>query len=96
MPVGQLDGGHIVHAMYGQKTATVVSHVARILMLILGYVYQEFLLWAFLLLFIPAAEPALNDVSELNGPRDFLGLLSLALLIMIILPAPVPLQGLIF
>ena len=96
MPVGQLDGGHIVHAMYGQKTATVVSHVARILMLILGYVYQEFLLWAFLLLFIPAAEPALNDVSELNGPRDFLRLLSLALLIMILLPAPVPLQGLIF
>ncbi|MEM9946266.1 MAG: site-2 protease family protein [Cyanobacteria bacterium P01_D01_bin.36] len=96
MPVGQLDGGHIVHAMYGQKTAAVVSHVARILMLVLAYVYQEFLLWAFLLLFIPAAEPALNDVSELNGPRDFLGLLSLALLIMIILPAPSALKGLVF
>lgn len=96
MPVGQLDGGHIVHAIYGQKTAAVISHVARILMLILGYLYNEFLLWALLLLFIPAAEPALNDVSELNSVRDFLGLLSLAILITIILPAPTALKGLIF
>ncbi len=95
MPVGQLDGGHIVHAMYGQRTAIIVSHVARVLMLILAYNYQEFLVWALFLLFVPAAQPALNDVSELNGPRDFLGLVSLALLVVIILPAPASLQGLL-
>ena len=88
MPVGQLDGGHIVHAMYGQRTAAVVSQVARLLMLLLSFVYREYFMWAVLLLFIPSAEPALNDVSELDGKRDFLGLLSLALLLMIILPAP--------
>ena len=96
MPVGQLDGGHIVHAMYGQRTAAVVSQVARFLMLIFSFVYQEFFLWAILLLFIPAAEPALNDVSELNAPRDFLGLLSLSLLLLIILPAPAALTRLLF
>ncbi len=96
MPVGQLDGGHIVHAMYGQRTAAVVSQVARLLMLIFSFVYQEFFLWAILLLFIPAAEPALNDISELNGPRDFLGLLSLTLLLLIILPAPSALTRLLF
>ena len=96
MPVGQLDGGHIVHAMYGQRTAAIVSQVARFLMLIFAFVYQEFFLWAILLLFIPAAEPALNDVSELNGPRDFLGLLSLTLLLLIILPAPSALTRLLF
>lgn len=88
MPVGQLDGGHVVHAMYGQRTAAIVSQVARLLMLLMSFVYSEFFLWAVLLLFIPAAEPALNDVSELNGSRDLLGLLSLAMLLMIILPAP--------
>ena len=96
MPVGQLDGGHIVHAMYGQRTAAIVSQVARLLMLALSFVYNEYLLWAILLLFIPAAEPALNDVSELNGPRDFIGLLSLTLLILIILPAPAVLQRWLF
>jgi hypothetical protein len=33
-------------------------------------------------------EPALNDVSELDNKRDLLGLLALALLVLIILPAP--------
>jgi len=43
---------------------------------------------AFILFFMPIAdEPALNDVSELDR-RDFLGLLALALLVIIILPAP--------
>ncbi len=96
MPVGQLDGGHIVHAMYGQRTAAVVSQVARLLMLALSFVYRDYLLWAILLLFIPAAEPALNDVSELNGLRDFTGLFALTLLLLIILPAPPVLQGWLF
>ena len=95
MPVGQLDGGHIVHAMYGQRTAAIVSQVARLLMLAISFVYNEFFLWAILLLFIPAAEPALNDVSELNDARDFLGLLSLTLLVLIILPAPATLTQLL-
>ncbi|NJM96748.1 MAG: site-2 protease family protein [Phormidesmis sp. RL_2_1] len=96
MPVGQLDGGHIVHAMYGQRTAAIVSQVARLLMWIVALIYSEFLLWAILLLFIPAAEPALNDVSELDSSRDLLGLLALTLLVLIILPAPAALLGLVF
>ncbi len=95
MPVGQLDGGHIIHAMYGQRTAAIVSQVARLLMWVIALIYSEFLLWAILLLFIPSAEPALDDVSELNGSRDFLGLLALALLVLIILPAPAALRQLL-
>jgi hypothetical protein len=41
-------------------------------------------------------EPALNDVSELDNKRDFLGLLALALLILIILPAPQVLTRILF
>ena len=96
MPVGQLDGGHIVHAMYGQRTAAVVSQIARLLMLALSFVQRDYLLWAVLLLFIPPAEPALNDVSELNGLRDFVGLSALVLLVLIILPAPPAFQGWLF
>ncbi len=96
MPVGQLDGGHIVHAMYGQRTAAIVSQVARLLMWVIALIYSEFLLWAILLLFIPSAEPALNDVSELNGTRDCLGLFALALLVLIILPAPAVMRQILF
>ncbi len=89
MPVGQLDGGHIVHAMFGQRTAVAIGQIARLLLLGLSLVQSGFLLWAIILFFMPIAdEPALNDVSELDNGRDILGLLALGLLVLIILPAP--------
>ncbi len=97
MPVGQLDGGHIVHAMYGQRMGAVIGQIARLLVLILALIHSELLIWAILLFFIPAVdEPALNDVSELDDRRDLLGLMALTLLVLIVLPVPGPLAGLLF
>lgn len=97
MPVGQLDGGHIVHAMFGQRMGAVIGQIARLLVLALSFVQHEFWVWAILLFFMPVVdEPALNDVSELDNRRDFLGLLTLGLLILIILPAPQLLTGVLF
>ncbi len=89
MPVGQLDGGHIVHAMFGQRTGIVIGQLTRIFMLLLAVNRPEFFIWAVLLWLMPIADqPALNDVTELDDLRDFIGLLSLALLILILLPVP--------
>ncbi|MFN9600554.1 MAG: site-2 protease family protein, partial [Dolichospermum sp.] len=45
--------------------------------------------WAIILLFIPLSdEPALNDVTELDNKRDFMGLMSMVLLLLIVLPLP--------
>jgi membrane-associated protease RseP (regulator of RpoE activity) len=89
MPVGQLDGGHIVHAMFGQRTGALIGQVARFLVLALAFVQSSYLVWAILLFLMPTVDqPALNDVTELNDSRDFLGLLALGLLVIIVLPAP--------
>ena len=89
MPVGQLDGGHVVHAMFGQRTAIMIGQVTRFLVLILAMIHKGFLLWAIVLFFMPVYdEPALNDVSGLDNGRDLGGLLALSLLLMIVLPAP--------
>ncbi|MCA2554256.1 MAG: site-2 protease family protein [Microcystis sp. M04BS1] len=89
MPVGQLDGGHIVHAMYGQKTAIIIGQLTRLFLFILALVQPDFLLWAIILLLMPVSDqPALNDVTELDNKRDLLGLFSLALLLSILLPLP--------
>ncbi|MEB3180175.1 MAG: site-2 protease family protein [Nostocaceae cyanobacterium] len=89
MPIGQLDGGHIVHAMFGQRAAIAIGQIARLLLLGLSLVQPGFLLWAIILFFMPVIdEPALNDVTELDNGRDFWGLLALALLVIIILPVP--------
>ena len=97
MPVGQLDGGHIVHAMYGQRVGIIVGQISRLLVLLLAFVQPFLLFWGILLLFMPVAdEPALNDVSELDNWRDGLGLLALALLVVIILPVPNGLETILF
>lgn len=89
MPVGQLDGGHIVHAMLGQRTAVAIGQITRFLMLLLVLLEKDLLIWAVILLFMPVAdEPALNDVSELDNWRDALGFLALVILITIVLPPP--------
>jgi membrane-associated protease RseP (regulator of RpoE activity) len=88
-PIGQLDGGHVVHAMFGQRGGALIGQISRLLILGLIFIQKELLLWAAFLFLIPSVdEPALNDLSELNNGRDFLGLAALALLIAIVLPAP--------
>lgn len=89
MPVGQLDGGHIAHAIYGQRTAVIIGQVSRLLMLLLALVEPSFLIWAIILFFMPIIdEPALNDVTELDDFRDLLGFIALTLLVTILLPLP--------
>lgn len=96
MPVGQLDGGHIIHAMFGQRTGAIVGQVTRFLMLMLSLVQPDLLLWALLLLFMPVVdEPALNDVSELDDTRDLLGFAVLVLLLLIIMPVPASIVALL-
>lgn len=96
MPVGQLDGGHIVHAMFGQRSAMVIGQISRLLLLLLSLVESGFLLWAIILLFIPLIdEPALNDVTELDNKRDILGLMAMGLLVIIVLPLPQVLSNLL-
>ena len=89
MPIGQLDGGHIMHAVFGQKTAIAVGQIARILALLFALIHPYFWVWTIIMWLIPLVDqPALNDVTELDNKRDLLGLFALALLIVIILPLP--------
>jgi membrane-associated protease RseP (regulator of RpoE activity) len=93
MPIGSLDGGRIVHAVYGQRVGAIIGNVARWLLLALSVTQTHLLLWALLLFLLPAMdEPALNDVTELNGWRDLMGLVMLAVLLVIIMPAPASLM----
>lgn len=96
MPIGQLDGGHIVHAVFGQRTAIAIGQITRVLAILLALIHPHFWIWAAVLWLIPLIDrPALNDVTELNNWRDFSGLLSLALLLMIILPLPIAIANLL-
>ena len=89
MPIGSLDGGHIIHAVFGQRMAIAIGQIARILALLFALIHPHFWIWTIILWLIPLIDrPALNDVTELNNWRDLVGLLSLALFVLIILPLP--------
>ncbi|MGF1541465.1 MAG: site-2 protease family protein [Pleurocapsa sp.] len=89
IPLGGLDGGNIVHAVFGQRTAIAVGQIARILSLLFAWVHPHFWLLTIILWLIPLIDrPALNDVTELNNWRDLGGLFCLTLFVLMILPLP--------
>ncbi len=89
MPVGQLDGGRMVHAIFGQRQGAMIGQMGRLALLLLSAMQPHLFLWAVLLFFLPTIdEPTLNDVTELDNTRDAIGLVMLVLLLLIIVPAP--------
>jgi membrane-associated protease RseP (regulator of RpoE activity) len=89
MPVGQLDGGRMVHAIFGQRQGAMIGQMGRLALLLLSVMQPHLFLWAVLLFFLPTIdEPTLNDVTELDNTRDAIGLVMLVLLLLIIVPAP--------
>ncbi|MEM9567875.1 MAG: site-2 protease family protein, partial [Cyanobacteria bacterium P01_E01_bin.34] len=74
IPIGQLGGGHIVHAMYGHQMGTNIGKVTRVLVVLLAFTLQPWLRAWMLVVFLlnSTDEPALNDVTDLDERRDLL------------------------
>lgn len=76
IPVGQLDGGHILYAFLGDKT----KYVSRFLILVLfvmGYFATSWLVWAVLLLFFGMRHPSIVDPRPVGRTRTRLAWLAL-------------------
>lgn len=97
LPVGQLDGGHIAYGLFGQRWARRISVAAFLLMLALGLtVWPGLFTWAFLIALIAGFShmPALDDVTPPDASRFVLGAVALALLVLIVVPLPGGMRGL--
>jgi membrane-associated protease RseP (regulator of RpoE activity) len=91
IPVGQLDGGHVADAMFGQRSGATIGTVAMVALVLLGlFVWSGLLYWAFIAFFIAGGKglPPLNDLSALDARRQAVGIFSFALLVAILLPVP--------
>lgn len=91
VPVGQLDGGHLVHALLGRQVARTVGIASLVALVALGlFVWSGLLFWAILIYFIAGTEdaPPLNAVSPLGRGRLVLGAATFALLLLIVVPVP--------
>jgi membrane-associated protease RseP (regulator of RpoE activity) len=95
MPAGQLDGGRIVQAIYGRKTAGRATIATLILLALVSLGNTLAMYWAIVIFFLQrdAERPSLNEVSEPDDARAALGLLALFLMIATLLPLTPALAG---
>ncbi len=92
LPAGQLDGGHVFRALFGDRTRY-VSYAVVVMLFGLGLFYTGWLFFAILVLLLGLRHPPpLNDVSPLGARRYAVGALVLAILVtgFVVVPLSVP------
>ncbi len=81
IPAGQLDGGHVFRALFGDR-ARYASYAAVVILFGLGLFYLGWLFFAVLVLFLGLRHPPpLNDISPLGWKRYVVGGFVVAILI---------------
>lgn len=94
LPVGQLDGGHVVYALFGKRHIW-VSRVTLAVILGLGLArwWDGWLVWGLLLLVLGVKHPSpLDPHTPLDRKRRFMAWLVLFLLVVTFIPAPFSFQ----
>ena len=98
LPAGKLDGGRIVHAIYGRKTARRTTLATLIILSIVALFNPANpipLYWAVLILFLQRdlERPVQNELTEPNDSRAAWGLLVLFLMLVTLIPLSPSLAG---
>jgi hypothetical protein len=91
LPIGQLDGGHMSHALFGSRKAHDISLVALVALFLMAlFVWPGLMFWAFIVFFIAGTRdtPSSNDVTPVNPWRKALGYFTFLLFLLIIMPVP--------
>jgi membrane-associated protease RseP (regulator of RpoE activity) len=88
IPAGQLDGGHILYALFGKRSRIVLPFIL-IALIILGTVWSGWWLWAFLIFLLGRshAEP-LDQITPLDSRRKALAVFGLVVFLFVFTPIP--------
>lgn len=90
LPVGQLDGGHVVYALFGEVWHRWISRGAIVALLILGIGgWPGWILWVALLTLIGFKHPRTEDTQRpLNRVRIVLAALTVVMFALVFMPEP--------
>ena len=88
IPAGQLDGGHILYAVFGKKANRILP-VILVVTVLLGFLWVGWWLWAVLIFLFGRshAEP-LDQITQLDPKRKALAVL--VLIVFLVTLAPIP------
>jgi membrane-associated protease RseP (regulator of RpoE activity) len=89
LPVGQLDGGHILYSLVGQKARLLTWPIIG-LCLLMGLVFwQGWFLWAGLIFLFGQGHPdPLDDITRLSAAGKVLAVVMLLIFVLVFTPLP--------
>jgi membrane-associated protease RseP (regulator of RpoE activity) len=93
MPVGQLDGGHIMYALVG-RWHSVVAKITVGALLVMGLYWPPWWGWVFLIMLLGMGHaPPLDDVTPLDMGRRLVAGAALVIFVICFVPVPIPIKG---
>lgn len=93
IPTGQLDGGHVIYVLLGERARKLWPFILGG-MALLGLAWSGWWLWAFLLLFLGRvyAEP-LDQITGLDQKRKMVAILGIIIFFLVFTPVPLIYYG---
>ena len=90
IPIGQLDGGHILYALLGEKHA-VISKLLVGVMFIMGFLlWDGWIIWGVLLIILGFRHPPIvYSEMPLDPKRKIIGWIALAIFVLTFTPVPI-------
>jgi membrane-associated protease RseP (regulator of RpoE activity) len=89
LPIGQLDGGHVAYALFGERHSYLSKLLIPILFLLGIFLWEGWAFWAIVLLILGLKHPPIyHSEIPLDGKRRFLGWLGFFIFLITFIPEP--------
>jgi membrane-associated protease RseP (regulator of RpoE activity) len=89
LPVGQLDGGHVIFTLIGDRIQIVGTLFVAALLVMGVMLWPGWFVWALLIFLLGVGHPPpLNDVTPLSRGRKLLALLTIFIFVLVFTPVP--------
>ena len=92
LPIGQLDGGHILYSFIGERHR-LLSKIFVAALVPMGYFSISWVFWAVLLFFFGLKHPRIYDSAEMGSGRKKLGWLALVMFLLCFSLSPISTPG---
>jgi membrane-associated protease RseP (regulator of RpoE activity) len=93
LPIGQLDGGHVIYGLFGPRASRIISFAVFGMLILFGiFLWPGWFLFGLLVLFLGLRHPPpLDPYEPLDGKSRVLGWAAIALFVLTFIPVPIAL-----